>query len=72
MPDDLETNRQAFSATNVGVWYGTVGVECGDPGAAVAEKARRVDERPRAGASFTDTAYRHAAALITPRAAREW
>lgn len=44
VPDDLNGNWQAFSATNVGIWQVTVGVECGETGTAVQEKAALVDQ----------------------------
>jgi hypothetical protein len=44
VPDEPRSNWQSFSATNVGVWRVTVGVERGESGARVLELARRVDE----------------------------
>ncbi|MGH3343355.1 MAG: helix-turn-helix domain-containing protein [Carbonactinosporaceae bacterium] len=49
VPDDPESNWSYFSATNVGVWRVTVGVEHGEVGGAVLEKARTVDERKIGG-----------------------
>lgn len=42
--DDLESNWQAFSRTNVGVWRVAIGVELGEAGAAVQRLAERVDQ----------------------------
>ncbi|MGH3327758.1 MAG: helix-turn-helix domain-containing protein [Streptomycetales bacterium] len=44
LPDDPENNWSFFSATNVGVWRVTVGVEHGEAGGAVLERSRTVDE----------------------------
>jgi hypothetical protein len=44
MPDEPQENWQAFSATNVGVWRVTVGVEYGQSGGAVVELAKGIDE----------------------------
>ena len=42
VPDQPVRNWQSFSATNVGMWRITVGVECGESGAAVLELAEHV------------------------------
>jgi transcriptional regulator with XRE-family HTH domain len=42
VPDQPVRNWQSFSATNVGIWRVTVGVECGESGGAVLELAERV------------------------------
>ncbi|MCP2339137.1 helix-turn-helix domain-containing protein [Actinomadura rupiterrae] len=44
VPDDLDGNWQAFSATNVAIWYVTVGVEAGKAGSEVTGLAAKVDE----------------------------
>lgn len=43
VPDDLESNWQAFSRTNVNIWEVTIGVELGQGGAAVQRMADKVD-----------------------------
>ncbi len=45
VPDDMTTNWQSFSATNVAVWRTSLAVERGESGGKVAELARAVDER---------------------------
>ncbi len=45
VPDDMTTNWQSFSATNVAVWRTSVAVERGESGGKIAELARGVDER---------------------------
>lgn len=42
IPDQPKRNWQSFSATNVGIWRVTVGVECGESGGAVLELAEHV------------------------------
>ncbi|MFI6505283.1 helix-turn-helix domain-containing protein [Nonomuraea typhae] len=44
VPDNMTDNWQAFGRTNVAIWRITVGVEYGEAGAQVADKARAVDE----------------------------
>ena len=51
IPDEPRSNWQSFSATNVGIWRITVGVERGEAGAGVLELARQVDERKLDGKS---------------------
>jgi transcriptional regulator with XRE-family HTH domain len=51
VPDEPHSNWQSFSATNVGVWCVTVGVERGEAGTGVLELARRVDESKLDGKS---------------------
>ena len=43
LPDDPPGNWEQFSATNVGVWKVAVGVERGESGRAVLERARNVN-----------------------------
>jgi transcriptional regulator with XRE-family HTH domain len=43
IPDDPSTAWMGFSATNVAIWEITVGVECGQAGGEVLEKARTVE-----------------------------
>jgi hypothetical protein len=43
VPDDPASNWEQFSAANVGVWRVAIGVELGESGGAVLEKARQVN-----------------------------
>jgi hypothetical protein len=44
MPDDMGANWQAFCATNVSIWRISVGVECGESGAAVVRASEAIED----------------------------
>lgn len=58
IPDDPARGWHSFSATNVGVWRVSIGVERGESGGAVLELARQVDESRLAARKSRLAAFR--------------
>src|ERR1700721_1626943 len=44
LPDDMASNWQSFGSTNVQLWAVAIGVERGEAGGTVLERARAVDQ----------------------------
>jgi transcriptional regulator with XRE-family HTH domain len=57
IPDDPGTAWMGFSATNVAIWEITVGVECGQAGGEVLEKARTVETGKLAGLPYRKAGF---------------